>query len=103
MGVFGVSYTFSVKREEVGAHKRTAGEAIRNLIYGYIHQYIKTTHKLMLFTDYRFSSLRQQGGSRKGLVGKEIMPGHLNERFVTGIQLEMRRSLLRAGPGINFG
>jgi hypothetical protein len=99
----GVAYSFSERQERMGKHKRVAGEAIRRLLYGYIHRYVPTAHKLQLYADYRFASQRMEGGSRKGLMGKMSEPGHLKDTFVIGIQLEYRLNLLKIGPGVNFG
>lgn len=99
----GIAYTFSERQERMGKHKRVAGEAIRRILYGHIYREVPTCHKLLLYTDYRFSSDRMDGGSRKGLKGKMSEPGHLKDTMVIGVQLEYRLNLLKVGPGVNFG
>lgn len=98
----GIAYTFSARRNDNGEIKRRAGEAIRRMVYGYIHQYVPTAHKVMLWADYRFGTDRMQGGSRRGLKGNLKEPGDLKDTIIIGVQMDIKVELLRAGPGVNF-
>lgn len=97
-GVFGILYTFSVPRDQMGSHKRKASEAIRRVLYGRFHQAIPGAVNMILTSHYRFGTDRMQGGSRVGLRGAIKETGDLKDSLVIGIQADLKVRLSRFGP-----